>query len=142
MKVTIHYPKQAIVGLSFRHLEVLENNKRKDFIKSDSSFQLEINPGDKIQVKSGMIKSNIVISENQTDLWIELSALAKYYRVVFLTLILGAFISRYFVEWELKSILTLLCVYTGLTCLWAYFMMKGKHIKIKTTSLNSIKSSH
>lgn len=142
MKITIHYPKQAVLGWSYRYLEVLKNGKRKDLVKSDSSYQLEINPGDTIQVKSGMIKSNIVISQNQTDFWIELSVLAKYNRIVFLALILGAFIARSSVESEFKSIFTLLCAYTGIVILWAYIMTKGNHIKIKTAPLDSVKTSH
>ncbi|MEN8817139.1 MAG: hypothetical protein ABF274_09765 [Nonlabens sp.] len=142
MNITIHYPKQTKVGWSYRYLEVLKNDRRKDLVKSDSFYMLEVNPGDKIQVKSGMIKSNIIISENQTDLWIELSALAKYNSIVLLVLTLGVFVARSYVEWEFKTIFSLICVYTGLMCLWAYIMMKGNHIKIKATPLDSVKTSH
>ncbi len=93
MSVIVHFPEQVKIGWDYRQLQLIENNKRIQFLKVKHSVTLEIKGGDSVQVKFGLIKSNQIQPKEGERYKIYLSNYLKYDVVVsFLFLIINSIV--------------------------------------------------
>jgi hypothetical protein len=132
MKVIIHFPQQVkIIGLH-RYAKILRNGQQLKSLKESRTLSTQMNKSDEVQIKLGYIKSNSIMIQKETELYIELSRLLRYETVTLVACLLGSTIINSFVIWELKHLLISLTIHGALIFMWTLIVLKGTHLRIKT----------
>jgi hypothetical protein len=132
MKVIIHFPQQVkIIGLH-RYAKILRNGQQLKSLKESRTLSTQMNKSDEVQIKLGYIKSNSIMIQKETELYIELSRLLRYETVILVACLLGSTIINSFVIWELKHLLISLTIHGALIFMWTLIVLKGNHLRIKT----------
>ncbi|WP_438962587.1 hypothetical protein [Nonlabens sp.] len=135
MKVTVHYKRQVILGLSFGYVQIVKNGKPMKVVQRSEKIFLDFKEGDVVQFKMGLMKSNeIKINETHSNLYVQLSKSLRYAGVgIFFFIILNPIITSV-IEFEKTMVFIYFGLIVFLFAMWATWMLKGKHLKIVETT--------
>lgn len=135
MKVIINYPQQVKIGWSHRCIKILKNGKELKYLQQGKALEFELETGDVIHAQLGMMKSNVISIESDTELWMELSAFLRVDNIImFISIMLISMLVSQLDFGQLEFWIAF-GIFIILMGSYTFYMLKSPKIKIKETPL-------